>query len=262
MTKTDSGLHAALLAAKSQFKPIQKDAVNTFLKGSPKYATLDAVLEGVAEALASNHINVVQKPAMLDGKPYLLTTLHHVPSGQEETGTYPLPEGADPQRFGAAITYARRYSLPPMLGVTAEEDTDGESAKPVDRKPAQSPSAPKQERKAPAPKDADPNDPELGKDGYNRLKDRLKAMADELGLEAVLDRFVAECGVEFKAHYSDIDHPCPYVLKSFLMSHGVKFEKDRPWGVHGMLRSKSEQVNALLDSIEAGLSGEGFEGDE
>jgi hypothetical protein len=40
-----------------------------------------------------------------------------------ETAIYPLQVDA-PQQMGKAITYGRRYSLAPLLGIAAEEDTD------------------------------------------------------------------------------------------------------------------------------------------
>jgi hypothetical protein len=40
------------------------------------------------------------------------------------TSIYPLPEIIDSQKFGAALTYARRYALCAILCVTADEDDD------------------------------------------------------------------------------------------------------------------------------------------
>ncbi|GEB80381.1 hypothetical protein DDE01_17960 [Desulfovibrio desulfuricans] len=39
----------------------------------------------------------------------------------------PLPK-SDPQGYGSAMTYARRYALSAMLGMVTEDDDDGEAA--------------------------------------------------------------------------------------------------------------------------------------
>jgi hypothetical protein len=57
----------------------------------------------------------------------LVTTLAHS-SGEFVIGEYPvIPVKNDPQGYGSAITYARRYALSAMLSVAAEDD-DGEAA--------------------------------------------------------------------------------------------------------------------------------------
>ncbi|MEH2255276.1 ERF family protein [Nostoc sp.] len=49
-------------------------------------------------------------------------------SEERITSTYPLPKIADSQKFGAALTYARRYAVCAILSVTADEDNDAEGA--------------------------------------------------------------------------------------------------------------------------------------
>jgi hypothetical protein len=56
------------------------------------------------------------------------TVLMHS-SGEWLSGQYPIkPTKNDPQGIGAAITYARRYSLAAMVGVVSDEDDDAETA--------------------------------------------------------------------------------------------------------------------------------------
>jgi hypothetical protein len=50
---------------------------------------------------------------------------------------YKLPEGLGSQEYGAAITYARRYSACPMLGIAGETDTDGEQLEAAEEKAAE-----------------------------------------------------------------------------------------------------------------------------
>lgn len=115
----------ALIKAKAEFSPIHKDRVNPHFKH--KYATLDAVLDAVTPALGKHGLAVIQTTALVDGKTVLQTHLYHS-SSECITSIYPLPEISDSQKFGAALTYARRYALCAILCVTADEDDDANSA--------------------------------------------------------------------------------------------------------------------------------------
>ncbi len=129
----------ALIKAKSEFKPIRKDRTNPDFKR--KYATLDSVLEAVTPALNKYGLAVIQTTAIIEGKPCLQTHLYHE-SGESISSPYPLPEISDPQKLGAAITYARRYALCAILSVTAEDDDDGNTAAgAAEKKQASAPSA-------------------------------------------------------------------------------------------------------------------------
>jgi hypothetical protein len=121
-------LITALIKAAQEFEPIRKDRQNPFLKS--KYATLDSVLESVEPALHKNGLKIVQILGFHEsGAPVLRTLLYHE-SGESIVSEYPLILSDDPQKFGAAVTYARRYALCAALSVTADEDDDAEAAKP------------------------------------------------------------------------------------------------------------------------------------
>lgn len=119
-------LIGALIKARRAFQPIAKDRVNPFHKS--KYATLDSVLESVGSSLCDNGLAITATVSTDDNKTVLITTLHHT-SGESIESRYPLPNIDDPQKLGAAITYARRYSICALLNVTADEDDDGNAAK-------------------------------------------------------------------------------------------------------------------------------------
>jgi hypothetical protein len=113
----------ALIEAQHQFRPLVKSASNPFFKS--KYATLDACIDATREALAKNGLCVVQ-PVTMDGEKMTLTTRLLHDSGEEIVSIYPVvPVKADPQGFGSAITYARRYAYCAILGLVADEDDDG-----------------------------------------------------------------------------------------------------------------------------------------
>ena len=127
----------ALVAASSEFEPIEKDRVNPFLKS--KYATLDSVLKSVEPALLKHGLKLVQMVDIHEsGAPILKTSLYHE-SGQSISSNYPLMLNDDPQKFGAAVTYARRYAACAILSVTADVDTDAEGAKPTAKSTPPSP---------------------------------------------------------------------------------------------------------------------------
>lgn len=61
----------------------------------------------------------------------LVTKLVHGESGQWQSSlmVMPLPKN-DPQGYGSALTYARRYGLATLVGLVSEIDDDGEAAMP------------------------------------------------------------------------------------------------------------------------------------
>jgi hypothetical protein len=114
---------SALIKAQKSFLPLVKSASNPFFKS--KYATLDACIDATRSALAENGLCVVQ-PVTMDGAVMVLTTRLMHDSGDEIVSVYPVvPVKADPQGFGSAITYARRYAYCAILGLVADEDDDG-----------------------------------------------------------------------------------------------------------------------------------------
>lgn len=116
-------LAAALAAAQGEF--INPPKSKTVHAGAKKYsfAPLPEILDAIRPVLAKHKLAVVQ----MVSRGALDTRLIHE-SGQTLGSVYPLPEIADSQAMGSAITYARRYSLCALLGIAAEDDEDGEAA--------------------------------------------------------------------------------------------------------------------------------------
>ena len=119
-------LAAALAKAQAEMRPAEKTKTNPFYKSS--YADLEAVWTSCREPLSKYGLSVVQVPSLgANGQVILETVLLHQ-SGQWLAGDYPVsPTKDDPQSLGSAMSYARRYSLSPMVGVVTEDD-DGEVA--------------------------------------------------------------------------------------------------------------------------------------
>lgn len=123
--ETTPKLAAALVKAQATLKPARKVKENPHLRS--KYADLAAVWEACCDALTENGIAIVQAPVYRDGVFLLKTTLLHE-SGESMSGEYFVrPSKEDPQGYGSAVTYARRYSLAAMVGIVTEDD-DGNRA--------------------------------------------------------------------------------------------------------------------------------------
>lgn len=120
-------LATALAKAQGAFKAAKKTSFNPHFKSN--YADLAEVWEAAREALKSNSLSVTQVSGIDSGTPVLYTQLMHS-SGEYIRGVYPLYTGdANPQKLGAAVTYARRYAFCAITGMTVEdEDDDGNAA--------------------------------------------------------------------------------------------------------------------------------------
>ena len=120
-------LATAMAKAQSQIKTALKDSKNPHFKSS--YADLTSVWDACREALTKNGFSVIQRTDFdAGGEVWLETMLLHS-SGEHIASRYPLrPAKQDPQGYGSAITYARRYCLAAIVGVVADEDDDGNAA--------------------------------------------------------------------------------------------------------------------------------------
>lgn len=126
-------LAEALAAAQLEIADPAKDAVNPHFRS--RYADLATVLKTVRPVLAKHGIALTQTTQILDGSLVLVTRLHW--RDEELAGYYPInPTKADPQGYGSAMTYARRYALQAMVGVAADDDDDGNAASAAPSKPA------------------------------------------------------------------------------------------------------------------------------
>ena len=122
-----TNLAKALLKAQTQMGAAKKDAKNPFFKST--YADLPTVMEVVKTPLNEAGVVVLQPATNRDGKNFITTTLLHAESGEwmeSETEVVTAKQN-DPQAFGAAQTYARRFGLQAMLFIPAEDD-DGNMA--------------------------------------------------------------------------------------------------------------------------------------
>jgi len=142
MNKSESiaNLAAALVKAQAEIPAAKFDATNPFLKN--KYASLGAIIEAARPHLAKHGLSVTQFPVNEDFQIGLTTVLLHA-SGEWMSSTLTLPVTDEKgkstaQVAGSVISYLRRYALASVLGIYADEDTDGHTeAKKVEPKKAE-----------------------------------------------------------------------------------------------------------------------------
>ena len=120
-------LAGTMLKVQAEINPAVKDGDNPFAK--IRYATLNSVVKASREALLKHGVWLVQYSVPAEsGHLGLVTKLTHAASGQWQASlmVMPLPK-SDPQGYGSALTYTRRYSLATIVGLVVEDD-DGEAA--------------------------------------------------------------------------------------------------------------------------------------
>jgi hypothetical protein len=141
-----------------------------------KYADLDSALDYVRPILAAHGIVHDQAVTMSDSGAATITTTFTHRSGAEKVvpGATVKPVKGDPQSMGSAISYARRYSLLPALGIATDDDDAVRATK-----------APTPQRPKPAPRPANVNDDgELNPDAPSAaLTKRVMAQCGQLGLD-------------------------------------------------------------------------------
>jgi ERF superfamily len=130
-----AALASALAKAQAELINPEKSLTATVRTGrlgegerSFRYAPLSSGLDIVRKALGQHEIATLQTTAIdqTAGMVNLTTTLAHA-SGEwiaSDWPVCPIAETANPQRMGAALTYARRYALFTLVGIAGEDDLD------------------------------------------------------------------------------------------------------------------------------------------
>jgi hypothetical protein len=119
-------ISAAFVKAQKEFGPALKTATNPHFKS--RYADLSACVEAVIDALNNNGIALMQTTHPDDSGVTVETVLIHESGEMIKNGPLHVPASKqDPQGYGSALTYARRYSLMAACGI-APEDDDGNAA--------------------------------------------------------------------------------------------------------------------------------------
>lgn len=141
---------AALVKAQKAFGPALKSSLNPHFKN--RYADLSACVEAVIDALNDNGIMLMQ-PCHESANGVIVETLFIHESGETmSAGKLHVPAAKqDPQGYGSALTYARRYSLMAACGIAPEDDDGNAASKPKTGTPAAS-ARPKEQPKDNSPR--------------------------------------------------------------------------------------------------------------
>ena len=131
----------AFTAAQADMPPIAKGQQATIptksgASYSYKYADLGDVLETVRPVLNKHGLSIAQSSITEDGMIGVVTRIYHTSGHVETFGPLFLPGGGDARSAGSAVTYARRYGLCAALGISPDDDDDGEA---VQQEPKEQP---------------------------------------------------------------------------------------------------------------------------
>src|SRR6266478_5988197 len=134
-SETVAALASALAKAQAELINPEKSLTATIRTDRPwerersfRYAPLSSGLDIVRKTLGQHEIATLQTTVIdqTAGMVNLTTTLAHA-SGEWIASDWPIcpiAETANPQRMGAALTYARRYALFPLVGIPGQHDLD------------------------------------------------------------------------------------------------------------------------------------------
>lgn len=129
-------IFAALVKAQAEMPTAPKDGNNPHFRS--KYATLQSIAETAKPILKKHGLAITQTfETACDGISIVTTLVHE--SGQYISGSlYLKAQKNDPQGYGSAITYGRRYAMAAILGMVADEDDDANAASLPPSAPAKS----------------------------------------------------------------------------------------------------------------------------
>src|SRR5262245_25924413 len=134
-SETVAALASALAKAQAELVNPEKSLIATIRAGRPgesersfRYAPLSSGLDIVRKTLGQHEIATLQTTAIdqTAGMVNMTTTLARAPGEwiASDWPVCPIADAANPQRMGAALTYARRYALFTLVGIAGEDDLD------------------------------------------------------------------------------------------------------------------------------------------
>ena len=142
-----SEFHTDLVAALNEISNPSLDGKANY----GEYATLAECLRAAKETLKTKKLAVVQ--LVCTNPDRVVTSLVHASGENISDEGVPIhtADNRNPQKLGAAITYARRYGLCAILGIVGDEDDDGQSATPPQELPMAKKTVPPKQAASPPP---------------------------------------------------------------------------------------------------------------
>jgi hypothetical protein len=188
---------SALVKAQKAFGPALKTSTNPAFRS--KYAKLENCIEAVIDALNDNGIMLMQQTHLCEDGVTVETTFIHESGEMLSGGVLHVPAAKhDPQGYGSALTYARRYSLQAACGI-APEDDDGNSATQAVQQKQTAPAKP-----AAQPAKASPPPAKIeGKEGPWQLKVSIEPEGEFADWASIV-MDATKLGLEQAANESDV----------------------------------------------------------
>lgn len=188
---------------------------------SYKYADLADVVNVIREPLSKNGLSYVQLPNVEGTAMFLETRLMHK-SGQWISSLYPVCAiSGEHQKMGASLSYSRRYALLSILGIVADEDTDGVGSE-------KGPDTGRQSK--PPQRERDPEPTQAQKDGAEDVKKAVMACKTV----AALDDLAATDS--FKGMVADLPHSLGQMVR-------------REWSDRKAWLKSKEKIEASNDEL-------------
>lgn len=133
---TPRSIFSRLIAAQAEIGNVTKNAENSFFKNpkgkASKFVDLAALNDAVIPVLSRHGLFLTQRTIIQDGAAVLVTQIFSEDGESLLPSFYPIiaKDDSDPQKFGAGVTYARRYALMAYLSIAAEDDDGNTAAQP------------------------------------------------------------------------------------------------------------------------------------
>ena len=129
--KGDAGsVYGDLADAQAEFLPVRKNCTNPAFHSH--YADLGSILSSVRAALNRHGFALSWKIETTPEHVSAAVVLYHKSGEVIEGGAVVLPyysaKGIPAQAIGSALTYARRYAISAFLGISTDDDDDGNGA--------------------------------------------------------------------------------------------------------------------------------------
>jgi ERF superfamily len=123
-----ASLAVALVQLQAALPRITKDDRGQAGNRETRYANLATITDAIKPVLADHGFAWICRPTFAVDRFILHYQLLHAPTGDSISGEYPLPQQANSQSIGGAITYAKRYALCAVLNIAPAEDDDDAQA--------------------------------------------------------------------------------------------------------------------------------------
>lgn len=136
-----------LTKALAEFRKIVKQPTKSGGGHFGNYVELESVIKSIDEAAGANDISYVQEATSDDNVVNVATQIMHKSGQWIRFAPMSIPASRrDAQQFGSAESYARRYALSAVFGISSDKDDDGQAA--TDGVNNQPTKAPKSKRSA------------------------------------------------------------------------------------------------------------------